>query len=64
MVIDNFDVHRALRRPDKANSKLIVDANAVLALTIARQRFQSIARGNPQEIERCCGVQLIEFAAG
>jgi len=41
VVVDNFYVHGALWRPNKANAKLVIDPYAVLAGAIASQRFAS-----------------------
>jgi len=42
VVIDNFDVLRAIGARDKANPPLGVDTYAVLSFTIAAERFQAI----------------------
>lgn len=44
VVIDDLDVPHAVLGPDEADAKLVVDANAVLALAVSRQRFQPVAR--------------------
>lgn len=48
MVIDNFDLIGAGIRPHEADSILIIDANAVLALAIADESLQAISRRNTQ----------------
>jgi hypothetical protein len=44
MIIGDFNVIGAVFPPFKADSVLVVDANAVLALTIARKLLQPEAR--------------------
>ena len=48
MIIDYFNVVRVPFRPHETNSELIVDANAVLALSVAAKRLQTVARGCSQ----------------
>jgi hypothetical protein len=62
MVIDNFHVHGALRRPHKTNAKLIVDPYAVLAGAIPSQRFETVSRRHSQIIEGIGPFQLLELA--
>ncbi len=61
MVINKFDILRAQCRRHKANTELIVDTNPVLAISIADERFQPIARRHPQKVEYRGGIQLIDF---
>jgi len=44
VIIDDLDILRPDFRPAEAHSPLIVDADAVLSLTISYQRLQPIAR--------------------
>jgi len=53
MIINNFDAFRASIRPTKADSPLIIDANAVLTGTITRECLKAIAGWNPQA---ACGL--------
>ena len=48
MIVDNFDFHGAALGPSKANAPLVVDANAVLALSVASQRFETMRRRNEE----------------
>lgn len=43
MVIDNFHVVWAIFPPLKADSPLLIDANALLAIPVATERFKTIA---------------------
>jgi hypothetical protein len=42
--------------PDKADSVLIVDADAVLAFAISRQSFEVIAREDRQIVQLTCAM--------
>jgi hypothetical protein len=52
MVIDNLDILSIFLHPSKANSVLVVDANAELAFSITLQCFKSIASDLSQILER------------
>ena len=58
MVIDDFNILRALRRPYKTHAELIVNANAVLSGAVTPQGFQPVARRRTQKVERAGRVQL------
>jgi hypothetical protein len=62
VVINNFNLVGVPVKPHKAQSPLIVDANAVLTSTIADQSLQSVARRDAQEIQRGRSVQLLQLA--
>jgi hypothetical protein len=47
MIIYDLYLFRMSTPPDKANSPLIVDTDAMLAFTISLQGFQLIGRGEP-----------------
>ena len=64
MVIDDFYLLRAQCRPVKANAKLVVYTNAVLACAIATQGFKAIARRRSKVAQLMRGVQLLQFATG
>ena len=57
MIVDDLDVLGAGRRPAKANTELIVHANAALPGAIALECFQPIAR-------RAGNIALLKIAAG
>jgi hypothetical protein len=48
MVVDEFDLRRAFRRPNEAHPELVVNADRVLPLAIARQRLKAVAGRRPQ----------------
>src|ERR1700722_4635695 len=57
VVIDDLDICRALGRPAKANSELIVDPDRMLPGSVAYKRLKSVARRRPQVEERGCGIE-------
>jgi hypothetical protein len=44
VIVHNFNLIRAVFTPNKAHTPLVVDADAVLSLAIALERFELIAR--------------------
>ncbi|MGB7157450.1 MAG: hypothetical protein WBD40_05255 [Tepidisphaeraceae bacterium] len=61
VVIDDLNAIRSCRRPSEAESKLLIDADAVLPRPVTLQGFQPIPRRSAQVIKGLGGVQLIEF---
>ena len=51
MVVDYLHLMRVHAIPDKADTPSIIDANAMLALSIARKSLQTISGRHPQIIE-------------
>lgn len=64
MVIYNCHLSDTIFRPDKANAILVIDANAVLSLPIAKQFFKTVGRGDTQVIKGDRIVQHGQFAFG
>lgn len=62
MVINYPDICWAIGRPHEANTKLIVDANAVLTGAVVLQGLQTIAGRHAQIVENPCPIQLLEFS--
>ena len=62
MIIDDFNVDRsrASLRPLKAYPPLIIDTNAVPALAVTLESFETVA-GQPQIQKGCRGVQLVKL---
>ncbi|HLX75879.1 MAG TPA: hypothetical protein VKR26_14120 [Terriglobales bacterium] len=48
MIINDLDFMRVAVPPEKADAKLVIDANTVLAPAVTVQRFQTICRKNGQ----------------
>src|SRR5687768_15728635 len=63
VIIDNLDVRRARRSiwPLKTDAPLIVDADAVLPLPVALQRFEPVAGQRRQIMKDVRGLQAIEL---
>jgi len=64
VIVDNLDIFWPGFRPAEAHSPLVVDADAVLSLTISCQRLQPIARRRCQKRQRFRRVQLRQLARG
>jgi hypothetical protein len=64
MIVDDFDFVGIRFSPFKANAPLVVDANAVLALSVAMKRFQSIAWRLPQIRQQTGGMNGPELTKG
>lgn len=62
MIVSDFYVVGSIGLPDKADPPLIVDADAVLAFPVSRERFKAIARGHPQILNILGGVQHAQLA--
>ena len=63
VIVNYLSVGRSRRSVDpfKADSPLIVDADAVLSLAVAFESFEPIAWQCGQVLQRSCGVQPVEF---
>lgn len=61
MVINDFDIFRASFRPPEAQSKLLVNPDAVLASAITTQSFQPIAGRYLKVLQLVCELKLAEF---
>jgi hypothetical protein len=61
MIIDNLDIDRSGRafRPFKANPPLVIDANAVLTLTVALQPFRPVTGQRSEVFQARCSVQPV-----
>lgn len=62
MIIHDFYFFRIGSNPDKADTPLVVDANAALACAAAFQCFQSIARRHAQTVETNGGMELEQLS--
>jgi hypothetical protein len=62
MVIHDFDRIRSIVFPDKTNSPLVIDSNAVLALAVTTQAFQPVTR-QPGQVSQTGGlIQPVQAA--
>lgn len=64
MVVGNLDIECLTVSPYKAYPPLIIDADAVLALAVARQGLQPIARRLAQVVKSLGGVDRQELGSG
>ncbi len=64
MIIYDFNIFRAIIRPDKTDSILIVDADAVLTAPAAFQRLKPVSGRRTEEIQRLRRIQLGQFTDG
>jgi hypothetical protein len=64
VIVHYLNVSRTNISPNKADSPLIIDANAVLTFTVALQGFKTIAWWCAQKRQRLGGVQLRKLAFG
>jgi hypothetical protein len=62
VVVNDLDLLWPGVRPDKAESELVVDADAVLAMAVPPERLQAIARWDLQIVEASGGVEDGELA--
>ncbi len=64
MVIHNFDLVSIAPAPAEADAPLPVNTDAVLALSLALQGFQSISWGNAQVLQADSGIEKPELVQG
>lgn len=63
MIVDDLDVVSVAIFPNEANAPLIINANAMLTLAVASQRFQAVARGSQQVLERSRSMEVQQLPA-
>ena len=63
MVINNLYIFWSIRRPHKAHSKLIVNADAVLTGSISFQGFQAITRRHAEIVQTSRPIKLLKFSS-
>ena len=64
MIIRDFHVVSVAVFPTETDAPLLVDANAVLAVTVAPESFQTISGGNTEVLQVGGRVQHQEFTEG
>lgn len=62
MVVDDLHVFGCTRVPPEAQAPLAIDANAVLTVALALQRFEAIARRDAQVIKPHGDLELPKLA--
>jgi len=63
MVINDFNIFSTSLRPQEADTPLPVYSDAVLSVSIALERFQSITGRYSQILEICGNFKLSQFPA-
>ena len=63
MVVNNFNINRALFGPDKTKAPLVIDSDAVLPLPRTLQRFKPVTGWRSKEFDGGGGVQLRQLAS-
>ena len=61
MVIDDFYCFRAFGAPDKADSPLCVDTDAVLALASSAECLEAVARGDAKSVSTLAASSMVNF---
>ena len=64
MIIHDLDIVCVAFEPDEADTRLVVDPNTVLSLSVAVQGFQAISRRRHQVTQFRGAVQLPKLPAG
>jgi hypothetical protein len=64
VIVHDLHIGSSLSCPDKAQSPLIIDAYAVLALPVALERFETVPGWNLQVFENCGPVELRKLPEG
>ena len=64
MIVDDLDAGALSVSPDKADTPLIVDPNAVLTGSLTSQHFQTIGRRYAQIVQALGGIQHSQLATG
>jgi len=64
VVIDDLDITRTIVGPDKTQSPLRVDTDAVLPASVAAKRFEPISGRAAQELQGLCSIQHLQLALG
>jgi hypothetical protein len=57
VIVGDLDLESIALPPDEANSPLVIDPNAVLALAVAREFFEVVSRRN---IQICQAIRCIQ----
>ncbi len=62
MIVNDFNVLRTLWRPNKTNTPLTIDTNAVLPLAVTLQRLEHVPRWRSQICKRNGVFEYVEFS--
>jgi hypothetical protein len=64
MIVDYLNVEGVIPRPHETDSPLLVDSDAVLALSVTPKQFQPISRNGLQVCEAGRAVNHLKFSHG
>ena len=62
MIVRNFNIMRSICLPNKADSILVIDSNALLTSPVSLQRFQPVPRWDAKVFQIDRSFDLIQFA--
>jgi hypothetical protein len=63
MVVDDLDLARSERSPDKTDTVLVVNADAVLTFPVTTEGFEAVVWRCSEVGESCSSVELVELSA-
>jgi hypothetical protein len=64
VIVDDLHFVRSIRSPDKADSELVVDPDAVLPLSISGEALKSVAGRHTKLVQGFNRVQTLQLALG
>ena len=64
MVVHNLNINRTTICPLEADAELIINPDAMLALSVTAQLLQAVSRRGPHVLKRRGPVQLIQLPLG
>jgi len=62
VIINDLDFICVTIKPFETDTPLVIDAYAVLTVTVSAQGLQPVTRWYKQILQRSCPVQIIQFA--
>jgi hypothetical protein len=62
VIVDDLNIVRITSVPDEADTVLIVDANTVLAASIAGEQFQPVSGERSQVAKLARGMELLKLS--
>jgi hypothetical protein len=61
VIVRDFDIQCVATEPGEANAPLLIDADAVVAFSIALEELELIGHRDRQILEVVCSVQLLQL---
>jgi hypothetical protein len=62
VIVDDFNVRRALLGPNETDAVLVIDADAVLSLAVALECFEMVRLGSQEIVYGMCSIQHLELS--